>query len=214
MKDNQPSDTYKYLYKNIIEELFHQICNSNINYSIQYRIGDDEIHIALWKKYKEYKDRALANMSSIRLDRHKLASCICGAIIEIKPLVGNNGSTIVKNANEIFALYVGLNVIKAFMQYDIYKRIDDPSIDKISVCNYLKNNFNMQLPSKDKNICDTQNYQDNIVNALYWSHHFCKIKGGNCFHYDIWAYAKIFYHLEMYNQKYIENVYQDYLRNI
>ncbi len=212
MKDNQPSDTYKYLYKNIIENLFYQICNSNINYCIRYRIGQDEIHIAIWKKYKEYRDRALANMSSTRLDRHKLASCICGAIIETKPLVGYNGATILKNANEIFALYVGLNVIKAFMQYDIYARINDSSIDKTSVYSYLKTKFNMQLPSMDKNICDIQEYRDNIVNALYWSHHNCKFKDGNCFHYDIWAYSKIFYHLEMYNQKYIENAYQEYLK--
>ena len=56
-------------------------------------------------------------MSKDRLDRHKLASCICGAIIDAKPLMGFNGAKIPKNANEALALYVGLSVIKFYMMY-------------------------------------------------------------------------------------------------
>ena len=102
MKSNQPSRTYKILYRNIIEELLFQICNKNANYCIQHKIGGDEFHIAIWKTFEKYRKKALLNMESNRLDRHKLASCICGSIVEVRPLVGFNGAKIKKNSNSIF----------------------------------------------------------------------------------------------------------------
>lgn len=203
--DKQPSLTYKLLYNKIIEDLLFQICNSNINYCVRYQKGEDEIHIAIWKKYSEYKRRALAGMSGGRLDRHKLASCICGAIIEVKPLTGLNGAAIVKNANEIFALHVGLAVIKFYMMYD-YAHRADRQVDPKAVY-YIKEHFVMRFP---ENICDTKQYEKNMYNALYRSHYICDIKKGECFPYDIWAYAKIFYHLELYNQPYIEEAFKNY----
>lgn len=214
MKTNQlkPSDTYKFLYCNIIEELLFQICNNNINYCIQHCIGEDEFHIAIWKKFEEYKEKALLNMGSERLDRHKLASCICGAIIEVKPLVGFNGAKIRKNANEVFALYVGLNVIKYYMMYDFIESLNVSSEEKVNIHKYLQNNFDMTFPSSDENICDVQEYKENLINALYWTHNMCDISQKECFHYDIWAYSKLFYHLEKHNEPIMENIYNKYLR--
>lgn len=206
----QPSDTFVFLYKFIIQELFSQICNKCTNYSVKPKIKNDEIHIAIWKKYEEYRKRALSNMSGTRLDRHKLASCICGALIEIKPLEGFHGAKINKYANELFALYVGLNVIKVFMIRDLVIRPDKMR----TMVNYLKDHFTMEFPSLEYNVCDKRCYANNLRNALSVTHHICEFKHSECFHYDIMAYAKIFYHLELYNKERLHYTYHEYLKNL
>ncbi|MDE6701703.1 MAG: hypothetical protein K2K10_11955, partial [Acetatifactor sp.] len=165
---SQPSHTYKLLYYDIIEELLFQICSNNINYCVQCKIGGDEPPIAIWKNFEAYKAKALENMAGSRLDRHKLASCICGAIIKTRPLTGFKGAKILKNANEIFALYVGLTVLKYYMTNDLTKHLQntDPEL-RIKVNNYLRENFSMKLPSMAENICDTQAYEKNLSYALY-----------------------------------------------
>lgn len=174
------------------------------------QVNDMPVPIAIWYKYEEYKSKALENMSSKRLDRHKLASCICAAIVEIRPLTGVNGATIIKRANEILALYVGLNIIKAYMIFDFLRKSGISSEEQYKINHYLKDNFDMQFP---KNICDTQEYKDNFANALFWSHQNCEFKKSECFHYDIWAYSKIFYHLELYNNEHLEKAYQEYVKS-
>jgi len=87
------------------------------------------------------------------------------------------------------------------MIYDYLYKMDIPSEKQKAMHTYLKDKFELQLPSLDKNICDTQEYAENIYNALYWSHRQCDILKKECFCYDIWAYAKIFYHLELYNEE-------------
>lgn len=46
-----------------------------------------------------------------------------------------------------------------------------------------------------------------MENALFWSHHMCEMLKKECFHFDIWAYAKLFYHLELYNRPFISEAY-------
>ena len=87
-----------------------------------------------------------------------------------------------------------------------HERLDE--IDRIKVLKQLKENFKMKFPSIDENICDTRNYKDNLYNSLFWSHHKCEITQKECFHYDIWAYAKVFYHLELYNIQNLNEAYQ------
>lgn len=205
MHNSQPSDTYKKLYYEIIDPLLAQICSNDINYCIKNEAAEMPVQIAIWHKFEEYKDKALVNMSGERLDRHKLASCICAAIIEIRPLTGSNGAKIVKRANEFLALYVGLNVIKAYMIFDFLEKEHILPEKRVQINNYLKDNFDMQFPD---NICDTQKYKVNFANALYWSHQDCEFKNAECFHYDIWAYSKIFYHLELYNNEHLKSAYQ------
>ena len=209
MRNNEPSDTYKLLYDYIIDDLLFQI-TSKTEYCVQYSPEEKSIPFVIWDKFKEYKNKALKNMSGKRLDRHKLASCICGAIIEVKPLTSLRGK-IRRNANEIFALEVGLNVIKFYMMCGLLKDIEDDVL-KFDALRYLKEEFKMQFPSIDKNICDTQNYKDNFYNSLFWSHHICDITNKECFHYDIWAYAKLFYHLELYNKCFLSQTYQSFLK--
>lgn len=149
-------------------------------------------------------------MEGTRLDRHKLASCICGAIIEVKPLVSININSR-RNANEILALEVGVNVIKFYMMCELLHEIDD-EVYKFKALRYLKEKFKMQFPSIDKNICDNKSYKENLCNSLLWSHHKCNISNKECFHYDIWAYARIFYHLELYNKSFLNEAYQKFIK--
>lgn len=212
MKNTQPSDTYKKLYNYIIADLLLQICIKNHNYCVKYYIGKDILPIAIWKKFEEYECQASNKMSGSRLDRHKLASCICGAIIETRPLSGLNGFKIPKDANEILALYAGLGVIKAFMMDEVLEKISTDIKDEVRL--YLKNNYELHFPSIDDNICDTQEYQKNLINALLWSHFNCTDSNKECYRYDIWAYSKIFYHLEMHNKSIFDKFLQDYLKTL
>lgn len=212
MNNGQPSDTYKRLFNYVIADILYQVCKNNPNYCVKHEIGQDSLQVAIWKAIRKYETRALEHMSGERLDRHKLASCICGAIIEIQPLVGLNGAKIQKNANETVALFIGLGVVKVFMMYDILK--DTPQGKRDEHRKYLKNKFEMKLPSLEENICDTQEYSRNIINAFYWSHSKCNISHEECFRYDIWAYSKIFYHLELCNREYLKNFYQEYIQTI
>ena len=207
-QSNKLSETFIFLYQYIIQELFSQICNNDKNYSVKRNIGNDEIPIAIWKKFEEYKEKALLNMSGTRLDRHKLASCICGALIEIKPLVGYNDAKINKYANEMFALQVGLDVIKVYMIRDLNISEKDRKI----LIEYMKDNFDMKFPTLKYTVCDKHDYATNLRNALYRTHYKCNFKGKECFHYDILAYSKIFYHLELYNRKDFELTYNEWLK--
>lgn len=210
MKNNQLSKTFTYLYHHIIEDLLYQIYyNNNNNYTVKTKFGNDDLPIALEKKFEEYKEKALQNMVGERLDRHKLASCICGAIIELRPIVGVKGKKFSKTVNELFALHVGFNVIKAYMIYELIYKPSPPLENEKNIKEYLKNNFHIQLPCEK--ICDAGDYQTNLVNTLYQTHQQCGITGENCFKYDILAYSKIFYHLELYNRENFDNAYQDYI---
>lgn len=213
MKKEGLSETYKNLYKDIIEELIHVFCNSNANYCVRYKAGSDEVHIAISKKFEEYKNLALINMKGDRLDRHKLAACLCGAIIEVKPIAWYNEAGINKNINEILALYSALNIIKYYMMVDLTLKSDLSLEEQGEARRYLKENYNMIMPNKTENICDTQEYRKNILNALYWSHQKCKYTGKECFKYDLWTYSNIFYHLEKYNETYIKKVFEDYIQS-
>lgn len=206
MKNYIISDTYKDLYDYVIGRLLSEICQSNKNICVR----SQEIPYIIGEKFDEYKIKTTKNMIGTRLDRHKLASCICGAIIEAKPLVGFNGANIRKNANEIFALYVGLYVIKYFMIYADVENQCIPNELKETFVEYLRENFDMKFPDFKEKICDEQDYLDNLVNSLYWSHQECKISNSECFRYDIWAYSKIYYHLEIYNRNSFENVLQSF----
>lgn len=208
MKSLQPSNTYKMLFNHIIGELLSQICERMPNYSVR----NQKVFYELGDKFDEYRRRANGHMSRSRLDRHKLASCICGAIVEIQPIVCVTGGDAQK-ANSLFAICVGLNVIKFYMMYDLLNHLDASSDSKKRLKLYLRDHFDMQMPAIDENICDTQEYQTNLINALYWTHHKCEYKKKECYHYDIWAYAKIFYHLELYNKPRFESVFEEYRKN-
>ena len=66
----------------------------------------------------------------------------------------------------------------------------------------------MQFPD---NICDAQKYDKNLANALYWSRQSRGDLGNKLSRFDTWAYAKIFYHLELYNRPYMEQAITAFL---
>lgn len=211
MKSGMPSETFRYLYYNIVGEMMSSICESNDNICVNTMFGEDRIHIGLWKKFEEYKRKASGHMTRGRLDRHKLASCICGAIVEAQPLIGYKGAKIPKNANEMLAIHAGIAVIKCYMIYDYcYNAIISPD-DRQEMLRYLKDNFEMKFPALNENICDTLAYHKSIANALYRCHSECQVLKRECFRYDIWAYAKIFYHLEVYNRKKFNEACEKYI---
>ena len=211
MKSNQPSETYKRLHCDIIEALIEQICDHYENYCMRYLTGNEKTAIVMWRKFEEYRKKSSSNMSSSRLDRHKLASCICGTIIEVQPLEGKKDAEIKNVANEILGLYTGLSVVKMFMIDDLAEKYGIPPEKDSAMVNYMYRNFDMKLPSLDENICDVQEYKQNLINALYWSHSKCSILNRECYQrYDVWAYAKIFYHLEVYNKKHFDEAYEKY----
>lgn len=210
MNETQPSDTFVKLYNYIIVDLLVQICNSNPNYCVKEKINNENLPNALWKIYKKYETETSENMLGSRLDRHKLASCICGAITELQPIVGLNHVKNSQSVNELLALHTALNVIKCFMMEEIFENSNDPIEIKNEINVYLKKNFELRLPHLEDNICDSQEYQKNIINALFWCHRTCHTFSRKCFRYDIWAYSKIFYHLELYNKPLFYKCIQNY----
>lgn len=201
----RPSSTYIFLFDNIIGELISQICNNHPEYCVRNR----SVPYDLYSKFKDLRTKANAHMSSQRLDRHKLASCMCGAILDVQPLVYMKNGRSAHRVNATFALYAGLNIVKYYMMFDIIQNSSLSPKQQNNIKLYLQENFDMELPSLSDNICDTQEYQTNLINALYWTHSECTLVNRECFHYDIWAYAKIFYHLELYNELRLANMFTD-----
>lgn len=200
-----PSNTYKILFNDIIAEFLSQIFKKFPQYCLRSR----SIPYELERKYEEYKSKAAKYMTHSKLDRHKLASCICGAIIEIQPISCLSNTKVPVGVNEILALYVALGIIKYFMMFDVLTGI--PTYAARQRCKiYLKNNFELKLPSIDENICDTQEYSQNLTNALLWTHNYCEQINDTCFHYDIWAYSKIFYHIESQNKPILKAVCNEF----
>lgn len=208
MTTYQPSNTYKFFFDNIIGDLLSQICHKP-----DFCLKDRMVPYEIGRKYEEYRGNAKKYMSNPRLDRHKLASSICGAIIEVEPITCLSGKMSSKRANEIFALHVGLNVIKYYMMYDLTYKLSFPLEFVKEIKIHMKEKFDMECPTIDNNICDIQEYESNLLNALHWTHHKCDLVSKECYHYDIWAYAKIFYHLELYNAPRLKNLYSEYLKN-
>ena len=192
----ESSKTYELLFNCIIGGMLSAIFEEKKDYCLR----DRQTPFILGENFEKYRKNAEVNMSNPRLDRHKLASCICGAIIETKPLSCLKGKKISARANEILALHVGLSVIKYYMIYDFLhnSNFSFSAEQEEQAKAYLMKNFDLSLPSLDDNICDTQEYEKNLLNALHWTIYDCKFKK-DCYRYDIWAYAKIFYHLELYN---------------
>lgn len=204
MRNYELSDTYKILYDHIIHELLSIVCRADMGVCVR----DREIPYIIGELFEKNKRLALNNMSGTRLDRHKLASCICGAIVEAKPLMSFKNRRIRHNVNEIIALYAGLNVLKFYMIYSSIHNLDLSLKLQKYIVEYLKDNFKIIFPTSNENICDTQDYQTNLLNSLFWTHHRCDKTNIECFYFDIWAYSKIFYHLEVYNKDYFNQCLQ------
>lgn len=199
------SKTFIYLYNEIIGETLHEI-TSKIN---QYTVRNKTVKFELARKVAEHEKKAKKKMLSERLDRHKLASCICASIIEIKPLVRSERDIpITERANEELALFVGTEVIKLFMIKDLLEEEKLSAEEEDEARMYLKDYFEMHFPSR--NVRDMIEYKESLLNSLLWSHFECSTYKKECFPFDVWAYSIIFYHLEVYNQEALKQVFEKY----
>lgn len=106
--------------------------------------------------------------------------------IKVKPLVSTKNNKMPDNSNELMAFYTALNVIKMYMIYD---KLDGKKDEGLLL--YLKENFDMECPTIDQNICDVNDYILNIVNAIGRTQIYCKRAKRNCNKFDIWAFANI-----------------------
>lgn len=210
MINTKPSMPFRNMYRNTVDELIHEACSASLNYSVKPQINGKSTYITIWEEYEKYRNQMLQNVKSKRLDRHKIASCLCGAVLEVQPLTECKNKKIKKNANEILALHSGIAVIKYFMIYEYINKLSLSNDEKIKMRDYLKENFFIQFPHSKENICDIQEYSKNIVNALFWSRFTCELLNKQCFKYEPWAYATIFYHIEAYNKQSFLKVLSDY----
>lgn len=208
MKLNQLSDTYQDIYINIIGPVMTDILKAQRSLCVK----DTQFIYDIGISYSKYKKSTLKRMSGDRLDRHKLSSCVCAAIIETKPLVTCNGCLNITNANEALGLAAGLGVLKHYMIYALLEKSDIPKEQLKKTHDYMMSNFSINLPSAKENVCDLQIYLNNIINALSWTHDYCNYKKSECFRYDIWAYATIFYHLEVYNKPFLVKFYNECIK--
>lgn len=208
MAQNSLSTTYK--------KLFHSIVASHIALILKnfpaYCLKSPQVPYDIGRKYEEYKSMADKCIKSPKLDRHKLASCVCGAIIAIQPIRHKYDNSIVNGANETFALYTGLAVMKQFMMYDILDK-QLTFAERQNVRNYLPSHFDILWPTLDDNICDVPEYEQNLRNALYWASKQYGIPHKEPFQYDVLAYATIFFHLELYNKPRLDRVYEEYRKS-
>lgn len=212
MKKEQPSNTYKEVYYKIVDPIFNIICNNEpIKYCVKAAVDNKSVQYAIQDSFQFYVNKTKKSMvKEGKPDRHKLAACLCGAIVKVQPLCPYSLKP--DQINETAAMYAGLLVIEYYMRYTFIKELSVPEEEQQKVLAHFKNDFYMHFP---ENICDIKDYGKNLINALYRSHSKCEVyrNGKECFQYDIWAYAKIFYHLELYNQQYIKESYDKYLAN-
>lgn len=201
MTIRKPTIPFRQMYYHTVDDYISQICKNTTNYAVLPDIDRKDIVEFIWYKYEEYKAHMLKTVTSGRLDRHKIAACLCGAIVATKPLVGRNGAKIAKNANELLALYSGLAVIKFFMIFQHVQSLSISENEKKAMGKYLQNNFDILFPDIEENICDTKEYENNIANALLWTHSDCDILKRECFRFEPWSYATIFYHVEALNKQ-------------
>lgn len=216
MNTKGPSETFRILYHDIIEELLYQAYKSVSGYCVKDKVDNNSINIAIWKKYEEYRKLASNNVLSRRLDRHKLAACVCATIVQIQPLTGVNGQKIKKTANEIVAMLAAFTVLKYYMITDYLqdKKNTLSAQEKENMKVYIKENFQIECPTLDENIGDRQEYEKNLLNALRWTRTLCRYSNKKCCSFDIWAYATIFYHLETYNRKRFNEVCKNYIDSL
>ena len=211
---NQSNDNHTFLWNNVIRKILFYISESELNYCIN---DPHNVRHSICNKIDEYVEitkKAMCkkgeDINKINIDRHKFASCVCGAIIEVRP-IGKKGKQWVRNTNEIVALYAGLIVLQRNMVDDFISTLDISDKDRILMTQFFNENFKIKLPSILENICEKQDYAVGLCTDLSRTYHDCKYKKGICFHFDVFAYSKIFYHIEMKNRWQLNDLYQDYL---
>ena len=185
-------DDYDKLKRRVIEKIASDMQNEDSSLVFTARVNEigsfveNSVHHRLLNTINTYEDYMRSYMPSdrVKLDGHKLASCICGAICDVKPLQQDTTATgrKLRFPNEALALFSALKYLRPFIithfldKYPMYKNMR----------NRILTDFNVSFP--EELICDKRSYVDNLLAALHRSKA-----------YDVFAYAKIFYHIDLYN---------------
>lgn len=212
--ENQSKEKYTFLWNDVIRKVLYYISESGLNYSIN---DPQNVRHSIYSKIDEYVEMTKKSMckkgediDKIHIDRHKFAACVCGAIIEVRP-IGKKGKQWVRNTNEIVALNVGIIILQRNVIYDFISALDISDEEKVLMTKFFIENFKMRFPSLLENICEKQDYAEGLCADLSRTYHDCTYKKGICFHLDVFAYSKIFYHIEMKNREQFNDLYQDYM---
>lgn len=143
-----------------------------------------------YEKFKSFcKEKHMVSPSesdeALRIDRHKIASCIAGAILSTKPLEYvklNNGESmprILYLANETLAFFSALAIVKSFIRADTSNMAQlDSELKK----EFLKNGFIFPHPAHD----------DYLPWVLYL------LQEGSKIGFNVLSFSNILYLLETY----------------
>lgn len=214
--ESQSKDTHTFLWNDVIRKVLYYISESGLNYCIN---DPQNVRQSIYNKIDEYVEMTKQSMckngediNNIHIDRHKFASCVCGAIIAVRP-IGRVGKQWVRNANEIVALQAGTIILQRNVIYDFIEAKNVSEEDKVPMTQFFKEKFKLNFPSKDENLCEKKDYVEGLCADLSKTYHYCKHKNATCFHYDVFAYSKIFYHIEMKNREQLNDIYQSYMNS-
>ena len=164
-----------------IKEIKH-----NLRVTLTYDL--EKILANIKEQYSVYKTmykKDLEDTMDGKLDRHKLASCLCGAVIKTQPFgnaIGDAELVACRYPNELLAFWCGLNLLKVFL-------IEDYSLDVIQR-NYIVSQY-PKLPDTTK---DKRGY---LACAVY-SLADLRTKEPN-YGYDFLGNSDRFFHIERYN---------------
>ena len=145
----------------------------------------------------------------INLDRHKFASCLCAAAMESQVIIGRADDKSKGYANEIMAFDMGIEYLYHAMLEEI---ADDHGLgyeQKIAFKSDAIKNYGLVYP--DGHRCDEGDYRKNIIHDLRNTYERCIHKGAVCHHFDLFAYSRIYYHLEECNRNALEQICQRYV---
>ena len=155
----------------------------------------EELFSAYNKRKKQYKERIFEkDIDETLLDRHKIASCICGAFLEC-PILDKTDlmNEIINNqtkvevyfyyVNEMVALYASTSYLSFFMVSE--------NEDNIELIKAIVRNFPMKVPTTRSK----RGFWNSVVFNLSQINDDEQI---GIEHYDIYSYAMFFYWLEKY----------------
>ena len=192
------------IFKNEIYPFINEINENNslIKTKNIYQCITD-IYSAYTAFNKQYKEHIFSSKEDCLLDRHRVASCICGAFLKTSIFNKTDMIQWLKTekqpieaifyyVNELVSLYAGCKYLSFFMMYD--KRNDAFTVQSIL------NQFPV-TPDVSK------------VKKVFWScvlFNLSQIKDTNQIgleHYDLYSYAMFFFHLEkiFYEEKVQKN---------
>jgi len=140
----------------------------------------------IYDAYNEQEQLFENNMKNPRLDRHKIAACLCIAVCVARPFDAPNEikDDLSPRANEVLAVITALNILEKFICDDIKKE------KKL----YSANSPLIQFPELIK---DEKANINGLISCLYFSH-----KLGSLPH--PWWLSQIFYYIDNHSRNLIQ----------